>query len=254
MGCNFAPARRDLAGSGRKIEVCKGVSRCKLDLLRNRDPTVRASSRGWSVALLSFPADPSSDRVLRSPAFDDASYGYLCTRFTRGRSSLLSIIPCRLGHFLGHHPVGIPPAAHPDSPGLGNDHSFHPDNGLALFRRCAWWNSSRHYFCPVSESPHATNVHHPPPRENLRMLRIPPLENPNEVPHLFRGSYSARKFEAYQNSRRPERAVPDSHCPIIGALEPSAYRPEPSSTMMISFSMQTSCTRRTTSAIVPTSL
>ena len=40
------------------------------------------------------------------------------------------------------------------------------------------------------------------------MLRIPPLENPNEVPHLFRGSYSARKFEAYQNSRRPERAVP----------------------------------------------
>src|SRR5712692_5267217 len=99
MGCDFAPASRALAGLGREIEICQGVSCRKLDLLRNRALPVRASSRDWPVALLSLSPDPKSDCVLRTPAFGDASYGHLRAQLTRGRSGLFSILPCRWRYY-----------------------------------------------------------------------------------------------------------------------------------------------------------
>src|SRR5712692_1192902 len=190
MGCDFAPASRALAGLGREIEICQGVSCRKLDLLRNRAPPVRASSRDWPVALLSLSPDPKSDCVLRTPAFGDASYGHIRARLTRGRSGLFSILPCRLGHSLCSGPVGIPLAAHPGCPGRGNGHSFHHDNGLALFRGCAWWSSSRHYFDPFSETSHATNADHPPPTERTEASR--PVPDNAVQPRQIRGAATRR--------------------------------------------------------------
>src|SRR5216684_1482108 len=162
VGCDFASAIRALAGAYWEIEICQGVSGRKLDLLRNRDPAVCSSSRDWPLGLFSFSAEPGADYVLRTPASGHASYGGLRTWFTGGRSSLLSIIPCRLGHFLRSRTLGISLAARPRCLGLGNGHSFHHDNGLALFRGCAWWTCSRHYFYCLGETSHATNGDHPP--------------------------------------------------------------------------------------------
>src|SRR5712672_923038 len=162
MGCNFAPASRALADACWEIEIRQRVSGRKLNLLRNWHPSVRASSRDWPMALFSFSAERGADYLLRSPAFGDASCGYLCARLARGRSSLLSIIPCRLGHFLRSCTLGISLAAHPRCSGLGNGHSFHHDYGLALLRRCSWWTSSRCYFDRLGEASHATNGDHPP--------------------------------------------------------------------------------------------
>src|SRR5258708_6473762 len=139
MGCDFVAAIGALAGRRWEAEVCEGISGGKLDLLRNRNPSVRASSRDWPMALFSFSAEPGADLVLRTPALVDASCRHLCARFPGGGSSLLSIIPCCLGHLLRRRAVGIPLAAHPGSHSLGNGHSFHHDNGLALFRGCPRW-------------------------------------------------------------------------------------------------------------------